>query len=1073
MKIGSTVQPTSDFRLLSFLLLFIFGGAIVGETAALSMLVSVKGTAVLGRLYLLNGILLLGLPLLFFRNIDRVSRARLLGVLLPALSVILLCYFVMLLAGFQSVGLVTVAYPVAYLSKTTLFLTFWTLANDLCTPSEAKRVFPSVAAWGFVGGIVGSLAALVLVRTVKTTLLVGLWAGLYLGAYGILLKMEKVYGDRLLQTERVLPVREPLHILARDVLSIDLVRSIGLLYFLVFLSIFSLDFLFWKYCHAWFPGSDSLASFQFSFYLVYAVATVAGLWLVMPRLINRWGFTRIFFIFPIVLVVGSAGLLVLIGFGVAPRLLFATLIFVQFLRYVVFENAFSPIYQMFFFAIPEQKRGRAKMFLDGVVKPAAIFTAGLLIMVLGTRHALVLIIVCVCSATMGFVVFAARKRYMSELFPRFAESVTTVELVNQIGLKKDSRIVSLIGDYLVSSDSDLRSLAVRILAQNGSREAFLRLKEVYITEEQAVVRETIARSLSNFYWYEAREFIERLLEDPNPRVRANVVFSLNQMNCHWKWQLREKIKSLLFENSLRLQVESACYLWLSGDASERSNVKAFYLHLIKAPGSNKRSAGLYLVGRFQPDGWENLLISHLDSSSIQVYTKSIETLLGGAALETRLTALQVVESLERDRIAIAGRCLEQMGPEGVRTLEAWLPAVRNRRMMFECVHALRRARGMSSDTVQVTGPQIKELVSRWIFRELSGVYRDVYVWVGFSRALSGVSARTSEALLEHALSERLMRVAEWALDAMALLDNDGLVSWGRKELNLSDERQRSDMVEILESLGNHWIGGLVAPILKNESWEQLARVGRSQFRSHERKTDNSLEHFALSENRWVSLCGLYCLYQACGPLEMRKKWDSLLEKCSIDKYRYLQTAALELRNSNSQQGDSSVESFNLLETVLFLKRTPLFANVAGERLMELAEICILKRFEAGTILSREGDVSDHLYIVKTGQIRIVKKGPAGDTVISEIESGDSYGELGLFHQSPRSASAVAAADCELYLVQRSALKKLLMSVPEIAYNFLEIFAAKLLRTTDVAVASNLVAIGSETQGGQDRGEKES
>ena len=91
-------------------------------------------------------------------------------------------------------------------------------------------------------------------------------------------------------------------------------------------------------------------------------------------------------------------------------------------------------------------------------------------------------------------------------------------------------------------------------------------------------------------------------------------------------------------------------------------------------------------------------------------------------------------------------------------------------------------------------------------------------------------------------------------------------------------------------------------------------------------------------------------------------------------------------------------------------------------------------------------IRDSLYIVKRGSLKIVKVKNNVRTILSIIRQGEAYGEIGLLNQAPRSASAIANEDCELYVVQRGALKKLLMETPEIAYNFLEIFSDKLRKS---------------------------
>jgi hypothetical protein len=253
------------------------------------------------------------------------------------------------------------------------------------------------------------------------------------------------------------------------------------------------------------------------------------------------------------------------------------------------------------------------------------------------------------------------------------------------------------------------------------------------------------------------------------------------------------------------------------------------------------------------------------------------------------------------------------------------------------------------------------------------------------------------------------------------------------------------MIEILESLGSHRIGALTVPLLKFESWDAVGKRGRFLLKYARNGSGQGLTHFLRAENKWVCLCALYALSQSRPSESLVRDCGELLERLQNDESRYLASAAEGILQYR-RLGSKPVETFQLLETVLFLKQTPLFKNIPGEKLMPLAEICEQKAYEKGTVISREGEVSDHLYVVKTGAVRIERKGDKGSDVLATIRPGETYGEIGLFTQAQRSATAVAADDCRLYEVQRSALKRLLLNVPEIAYNFLEIFSEKLRRS---------------------------
>lgn len=310
----------------------------------------------------------------------------------------------------------------------------------------------------------------------------------------------------------------------------------------------------------------------------------------------------------------------------------------------------------------------------------------------------------------------------------------------------------------------------------------------------------------------------------------------------------------------------------------------------------------------------------------------------------------------------------------------------------------------------------------WILRELRTVYGDAGVWGRLTRSGYVAGASSGGRLLEEALRERVYRVAGWALDALVLLDTEGLVTWGRRDLDVHVYTSRLDTIEILESLGGHRIGSLVVPLLKFESWDSIARQGGSRFKRWRGQTGNGLEHFAHSENRWVVLCALYALYQTVPTSRFVREESGTLERLCSDSYRYVAQTAAALRDFETG-GLSHVHTFELLETVLFLKQTPLFGTLPGEKLMPVAEICEIQTYEKDTVISREGEISDNLYIVKSGTIEIVKTLAGTKKVLALLHPNMTYGEIGMFSQSQRSATAIAMEDCCVYEIQRSALKK--------------------------------------------------
>jgi hypothetical protein len=283
---------------------------------------------------------------------------------------------------------------------------------------------------------------------------------------------------------------------------------------------------------------------------------------------------------------------------------------------------------------------------------------------------------------------------------------------------------------------------------------------------------------------------------------------------------------------------------------------------------------------------------------------------------------------------------------------------------------------------------------------------------------------------------------------------------GRRDLDVKEYTQRFNLIELLDNFGPHHITMLITPILRGDPWEQLAKTGRGFFTIDEGDDGPDIGYFVRSGNRLISMCALYVLWNMPERARLLAKEKETLKKIQDDHHSYVAKAAALLLSPETLSGTMTIDAFELLERVMSLKKTPLFSTVPAEKLMELAEITRRLSYKNGTLISREGELSDHLYIVAKGSLKIVKVKNNVKSILTIVRKGETYGEIGLFNQAPRSASAMANEDCDLWVIQRSALKKILMEMPEIAYNLLEVFSEKLRRSGEEVALLNTTLTNS-------------
>jgi CRP/FNR family cyclic AMP-dependent transcriptional regulator len=107
----------------------------------------------------------------------------------------------------------------------------------------------------------------------------------------------------------------------------------------------------------------------------------------------------------------------------------------------------------------------------------------------------------------------------------------------------------------------------------------------------------------------------------------------------------------------------------------------------------------------------------------------------------------------------------------------------------------------------------------------------------------------------------------------------------------------------------------------------------------------------------------------------------------------------------------------------------------------------------GSVIMREGDPVDSLYIVVSGRLKVMMGESDGKEVILGILGpGEFFGEMGLIDDRPRSASVVAIEPCELLSVGKHAFKKCLLENYEVAMTVLRVLVRR-LREADRKIGS--------------------
>lgn len=109
--------------------------------------------------------------------------------------------------------------------------------------------------------------------------------------------------------------------------------------------------------------------------------------------------------------------------------------------------------------------------------------------------------------------------------------------------------------------------------------------------------------------------------------------------------------------------------------------------------------------------------------------------------------------------------------------------------------------------------------------------------------------------------------------------------------------------------------------------------------------------------------------------------------------------------------------------------------------------CSIRALAAGELLFEEGDTSDTLYILLSGQLKVFTFGANGrEVVYNVLEPGELLGEMFLDGE-PRSASVKATMPCECLVVPGDGIRDLLRAHPDFAEFMVVNLISRLRQTT--------------------------
>lgn len=139
---------------------------------------------------------------------------------------------------------------------------------------------------------------------------------------------------------------------------------------------------------------------------------------------------------------------------------------------------------------------------------------------------------------------------------------------------------------------------------------------------------------------------------------------------------------------------------------------------------------------------------------------------------------------------------------------------------------------------------------------------------------------------------------------------------------------------------------------------------------------------------------------------------------------FLRKPSTTLSHLTQQEKRRVTESFSRLKRIKFCE------NLSQDLRKQIAQVLLVASYPQDTIIYRQGDPSESLYIVQKGKVDLLA--PYADlTLITTLTANNAFGRLAFLTGSPHQTVAVVREDCQLEILPRSDFEQLLEISPEL------------------------------------------
>ncbi len=290
--------------------------------------------------------------------------------------------------------------------------------------------------------------------------------------------------------------------------------------------------------------------------------------------------------------------------------------------------------------------------------------------------------------------------------------------------------------------------------------------------------------------------------------------------------------------------------------------------------------------------------------------------------------------------------------------------------------------------------------------------------------------RYTELLADH-LTQRGRAGLEDLMRVVSLQDKSGGMRTIFKGLFSDDNHQQANAREALENVADRALLKVFMPLVDNTTTARIVAIGRQKFKLPDFHADlDALYTDLFHRKNWVTV--VLALHGAANhnPAGIAPELITRLTASTDPHVRRSATQYLNRTIARTGKKETDMEpDMSIPDKILYLKKIDIFRNMPVNELAAIASITEKVMYPAGKVIFRQGDATESMYMIVTGEIAATTDADERPRV---FKAGDSFGGAVLLTDDVSLFSARTLQAASLLMIHKREFVEIVRDYPQIA-----------------------------------------